>query len=96
MDPVIFSLIIINGFFHLQDQPCDDIGPTEAFILLHSYEKRTKETLDPKKLEDGTLKLSDLLTEEDFAMAHHPSCMILTSFGSPVPIFETFCHVVLM
>ena len=46
-----------------------DIGPFEALMLLCSYEERTKETTDPKKLESGELKLSDLLTEEDFAMA---------------------------
>ena len=44
----------------------NDIGPTEALMLLCSYEKRTRETLDPKKM----IKLSDLLTKEDFKMAH--------------------------
>ena len=39
-------------------------------MLLCSYENRTGETLDPKKLEDGEIKLADLLTEKDFKMAH--------------------------
>ena len=42
-------------------------------MLLCSYEDRTKETLDPIKLESGELKLSDLLTEEDFIKAHSVS-----------------------
>ena len=39
-------------------------------MLLCSYENRTGNTIDPKKLEDGTLQFKDLLTKEDFAMAH--------------------------
>ena len=42
----------------------------EALMLLCSYENHTGTTLDPKKVEDGEVKLQDLLTEEDFAMAH--------------------------
>ena len=54
-----------------------DIGPFEALMLLCSYEERMKETIDPKKLESGELKLSDLLTEEDFAMARSVSIAFL-------------------
>ena len=50
-----------------------DIGPFEALMLLCSYEERTKEVIDPKKLESGELKLSNLLTEEDFNMARSVS-----------------------
>ena len=46
-----------------------DIGPFEALMLLCSNEQRTKETIDPLKLESGEVKLSDLLTQEDFDMA---------------------------
>ena len=38
-------------------------------MLLCSYENRTGKTIDPKKLEDGSVQLKDLLTEEDFKMA---------------------------
>ena len=54
-----------------------DIGPFEALMLLCSYEERTKEMIDPKKLESGELKLSDLVTEEDFAMACSVSIVFL-------------------
>ena len=54
-----------------------DIGPFEALMLLCSYEERTKETINPKKLESGELKLSDLLTEEDFTMARSVSIVFL-------------------
>ena len=53
-----------------------DIGPFEALMLLCSYEERTKETIDPKKLESGEIKLSDLLTEEDFVMARSVSTVL--------------------
>ena len=46
-------------------------------MLLCSYEERTKEMIDPKKLESGELKLSNLLTEEDFTMAHSVSIVFL-------------------
>ena len=39
-------------------------------MLLCSYENWIGNSIDPKKLEDGTLQLKDLLTKEDFAMAH--------------------------
>ena len=39
-------------------------------MLLCNYKNRTGQTLDPKNVEDGEIKLSDLLTEEDFKMAH--------------------------
>ena len=58
-----------------------EIGPFEALMLLCSYEERTKEIIDPKRLESGELKLSDLLTEEDFIKARSvsivPSVFIL-------------------
>ena len=54
-----------------------DIGPFEALMLLCSYEERMKETIDPKKLESGELKLSDLLKEEDFVMACSVSIVFL-------------------
>ena len=54
-----------------------EIGPFEALMLLCSYEERTKETINPKKLESRELKLSDLLTEEDFVMAHSVSAVLL-------------------
>ena len=54
-----------------------DIGPFEALMLLCSYEERMKEPIDPKKLESRELKLSDLLTEEDFAMACSVSIVFL-------------------
>ena len=54
-----------------------DIGPFEVLMLLSSYEERMKETIDSKKLESGELKLSDLLTEEDFAMACSVSIVFL-------------------
>ena len=54
-----------------------DIAPFEALMLLCSYEERMKETIDPNKLESGELKLSDLLIEEDFAMACSVSIVFL-------------------
>ena len=54
-----------------------DIGPFEVLILLCSYEERTKEMINPKKLESGELKLSNLLTEDDFAMARSVSIAFL-------------------
>ena len=50
-----------------------EIGPFEVLMLLCSYKERTKEVIDPKKLESEELKLSDLLTEEDFIMARSVS-----------------------
>ena len=50
--------------FLFQGWPCDDIGPTEALMLLCSYENQMGKTIDPKLLEDGTLQLKDLLIEE--------------------------------
>ena len=92
MDSAVFPLILINGFYFIC-RVGNDIGPTEASMLLCSYENRTKEMLDPKKWEDGTLKLSVLLMEEDFAITHsvytsiyHPSFMVITLFGSLVQI----------
>ena len=64
-----------------------DIGPFEALMLLCSSEERTKETIYPKKLESGELKLSDLLTEEDFAMARSVSIVFL--------IYLSFLHLLL-
>ena len=60
-------------------------------MLLCSYENRTKETLDPKKLESGELKLSDLLTEEDFDMAHLASTSLtLPTHPLPCLFFNPF------
>ena len=70
-----FETAELNVVFLFQAWPCNDIGPTEALILLCSYENRTRETLNPKKLEDGEVKLKDLLMEEDFKMA----CLVSTS-----------------
>ena len=38
-------------------------------MLLCSYENRTKEMINPLKLESGEIKLSDLLMQADFDMA---------------------------
>ena len=38
-------------------------------MLLCSYENRMGKTINPKELEDGSVQLKDLLTEEDFKMA---------------------------
>ena len=65
--PYYYPLINFQGW------SVSDIGPFEAPMLLCSCEDRTKETLDPKKLESGELKLSDLLMDEDFAKAHSVS-----------------------
>ena len=59
-----------------------ETGPFEALMLMCSYEERMKETIDPKKLESGELKLSDLLTEEDFVMARSVSIVF------PVYLFQ--------
>ena len=63
-------------------------------MLLCSYEERTKEVIDPKKLESGELKLSNLLTEEDFIMARSVSdvtfslsILILWLFHSKILIY---------
>ena len=45
-------------------------------MLLCSYENRTGETLDPKKLEYSKIKLADLLTGEDFKTTHSVSNFI--------------------
>ena len=62
--------MIIYHFFQLfpilQGWPTSDIGPSEALMLLCSYEECTKETINPKKLESCELKLSESLTQEDF------------------------------
>ena len=64
-----------------------DIGPFEALMFLCSYEERKKEMIDPKKLESGELKLSDLLTEENFTMACSVSIVSL--------IYLSFLHLLL-
>ena len=49
-------------------------------MLLCSYENRMGKTIDPKELEDGSVQLKDLLTEEDFKMAHSVivhACLLL-------------------
>ena len=66
---IIFCAFILIFSFFLQGWPVSDIGPFEALILLCSYEQRTKETIDPLKLESSEVKLSDLLTQEDFDVA---------------------------
>ena len=58
---------------NFQGWPVSNIGSFEALMLLGSYEDRTKESLDLKKLESGELKLSDLLMDEDFAKTHSVS-----------------------
>ena len=67
-----------------------EIGPFEALMLLCSYEERTKEVIDPKKLESGELKLSDLLTEEDFIMARSVS-IVLSVVKLSLPHTATLC-----
>ena len=56
-------------------------------MLLCSYENRMGITLDPKKVEDGEIKLQDLLTDEDFTMAHSV-CIFYhmnTDLSGPLP-----------
>ena len=82
---IIFIILTIP--FLLQGWPVGDISPFEALMLHCSYEERTKETIDPHKLESGELKLSELLTKEHFDMVHlvnsfylyHLACRFLTS-----------------
>ena len=69
-----------------------DIGPFVALMLLCSYEERTKETIDPKKLESGELKLSDLLTEEDFTMACSVSIAFLIYLPFLYLLFFSIMH----
>ena len=38
-------------------------------MLLCSYENRMGKMIDQKEVEDGSVQLKDLLTEEDFKMA---------------------------
>ena len=38
-------------------------------MLLCSYENHMGKMIDPKELEDGSVQLKNLLTEEDFKMA---------------------------
>ena len=84
---LLYCFHSINHSPFLQGWPVSDIGPLEALMLLCSYEERTKETIDPHKLESGELKLSDLLTKEDFDMTrlvnsfylYHLACRFLTS-----------------
>ena len=68
--PHISSALWLNpNFYALQGWPITDIGRFEALVLLCSYENRTGETIDPRRLESGGLKLLDLLTQEDFDKA---------------------------
>ena len=51
-------------------------------MLLCSYENRTGKTIEPKELEDGSVQLKDLLTEEDFKMTRSVivhACSLLTT-----------------
>ena len=64
---------LLNSLSSLQGWLCDDIGPSEALMLLCSYENCTGKMTDPKELEDGSVQLKDLLTEEDFKMA----CLVI-------------------
>ena len=75
---IIFNCLLI--FLILQGWPMSEIGPFEALMLLCSYEEWTKETIDPKKLESRELKLNELLTQEDFDMAHSVSIFLLNHF----------------
>ena len=59
-------------------------------MLLCSYKERTKEVIDPKKLESGELKLSDLLTEEDFIMARSVS-IVLSVVKLFLPHIQLLC-----
>ena len=47
-------------------------------MLLCSYKNRTGIMIDPKELEDGSVQLKDLLTEEDFKMAHSVIVMLVS------------------
>ena len=60
---------LLSLLLSLQGWPCDDIGPSEPLMLLCSYENHMGKTINPKELEDGSVQLKDLLTEEDFKMA---------------------------
>ena len=42
-------------------------------MLLCSYEDHMGKTINRKELEDGSVQLKDLLTEEDFKMA----CLVI-------------------
>ena len=92
---LLYYFYNINYSLFLQGWPVSDISPFEALMLLCNYKERTKETIDPCKLESRELKLSKLLTEEDFDMAHsvnsfslyHLICRFLTST-------TTFYHLV--
>ena len=59
---LLYCFCSINHSPFLQGWLVSDIGPFEALMLLCSYKERTKETIDPRKLESGELKLSELLT----------------------------------
>ena len=73
----IYDLLPFFQLFSiLQGWPMSDIGPSEALMLLCSYEECTRENIDPKKLESGELKLSESLTQEDFDMA----CLVSTFY----------------
>ena len=84
---LLYYFYNINYSLFLQGWPVSDISPFEALMLLCSYEERTKETIDPHKLESRELKLSELLTKEDFDMVlsvnsfylYHLACRFLTS-----------------
>ena len=81
---IIFCAFILIFSFFLQGWPVSDIGPFEALMLLCSYEQTTKETIDPLKLESGEVKLSELLTQEDFDMAR-----LVRSFGFQLPLLAS-------
>ena len=82
---LIISHLNYYPLTNFQGWPVSDIGLFEAVMLLCSYENHTKETIDPKKLESGELKLEDLLTKEDFKMACSVSNFLLLSPFIPIP-----------
>ena len=67
---LLYCFRSINHSPFLQGWLVSNISPFEALMLLCSYEERTKETIDPHKLESGELKFSEWLTKEDFDMVH--------------------------
>ena len=85
---LIISCFNSYPFINFQGWPVGDIGPFEALMLLCSYKSHTRETIDPKKLESGELKLGDLLTEEDFKMACSVSNFLFLSPFLPIPYLK--------
>ena len=99
---LLYCFHSINYSSFLQGWSVSNISPFEALMLLCSYEERTKETTNPGKLESRELKLSELLTKEDFDMAcsvnsffsYHLACRFLTSTTTWIQIYFDFHHII--